>query len=93
MNKAKSRKKVIALSVAAASTVAFATYTITSMAQNNGVKDPTALNLNVDKIDKDTVKISVDNITEAIKSLQLSLEIPSGAKFSSENDIENVSIA
>ena len=88
MNKAKSRKKVIALSVAAASTVALATYTVTSMAQNNGVKDQTALNLNVDKIDKDTVKISVDNITEAIKSLQLSLEIPSGAKFSSENDIK-----
>ncbi len=86
MNKAKSRKKVIALSVAAASSVALATYTVTSMAENNGVKDPTALNLNVDKIDKDTVKISVDNITEAIKSLQLSLEIPSGAKFVSEND-------
>lgn len=88
MNKAKSRKKVIALSVAAASSVALATYTVTSMAQNNDVKDPTALNLNVDKIDKDTVKISVDNITEAIKSLQLSLEIPSGAKFVSENDIK-----
>ncbi len=88
MNKAKSRKKVIALSVAAASSVALATYTATSMAQNNGVKDPTALNLNVDKIDKDTVKISVDNITEAIKSLQLSLEIPSGAKFTSKDDIK-----
>ena len=88
MNKAKSRKKVIALSVAAASSVALATYTVTSMAQNNGVKDQTALNLNVDKIDKDTVKISVDNITEAIKSLQLSLEIPSGAKFASEGTIK-----
>ena len=88
MNKAKSRKKVIALSVAAASSVALATYTVTSMAQNNGVKDQTALNLNVDKIDKDTVKISVDNITEAIKSLQLSLEIPSGAKFASEGAIK-----
>ncbi len=88
MNKAKSRKKAIALSVAAASSVALATYTVTSMAQNNGVKDQTALNLNVDKIDKDTVKISVDNITEAIKSLQLSLEIPSGAKFASEGAIK-----
>ena len=58
------------------------------MAQNNGVKAPTAINLNVDKIDRDTVKISVDNITEAIKSLQLSLEIPSGAKFASKDDIK-----
>lgn len=88
MNKAKSRKKAIALSVAAASSVVIATYTVTSMAQNNGVKDPTAINLNVDKIDRDTVKISVDNITEAIKSLQLSLEIPSGAKFASKDDIK-----
>ena len=58
------------------------------MAENRETKDPTALNLNIDKIDKDTVKISVDNITEAIKSLQLSLEIPSGAKFASEDAIK-----
>ncbi len=88
MNKAKSRNKVIALSAVAVSSVAIASYTVSSMAENREVKDPTALNLNVDKIDRDTVKISVDNITEAIKSLQLSLEIPSGAKFASEDAIK-----
>ena len=88
MSKAKSRKKVIALSAVAVSSVAIASYTVSSMAENRETKDPTALNLNIDKIDKDTVKISVDNITEAIKSLQLSLEIPSGAKFASEDAIK-----
>ena len=88
MSKAKSRRKAIALSAVAVSSVAIASYTVSSMAENRETKDPTALNLNVDKIDKDTVKISVDNITEAIKSLQLSLEIPSGAKFASEDAIK-----
>lgn len=88
MNKAKSRNKVIALSAVAVSSVALAAYTATSMAQDSDVKDPTALNLNIDKIDRDTVKISVDNIPETIKSLQLSLEIPSGAKFVSEDTVE-----
>lgn len=88
MSKAKSKTKVIALSaVVVSSSVALTSYTVLSNAVNTKVDSSTALNLNINKIDKDTVKISVSNLSPSITSLQLGLKIDGNAKFESQESI------
>ena len=54
---------------------------------NKKVSNKVAVELGVEKIEKDKVKIKLDNFTPVIKSLQLSLKIDGNAKFK-ENSIE-----
>lgn len=74
------------MAISTVTAVIFA-YSINGVADNKKVNNKVTVELGVEKIEKDKVKIKLDNFTPVIKSLQLSLKIDGNAKFK-ENSIE-----
>lgn len=83
MSKFDSKAKVITLTALLASTT-MVTYASQKALKSIEESAYTA-KLLVDKIDKDTVKISLDNINNSAKAFQLSLEVDGDATFNEEN--------
>ena len=84
--KKKNKRFVNLMAISTVTAVIFA-YSINGVADNKKVSNKVAVELGVEKIEKDKVKIKLDNFTPVIKSLQLSLKIDGNAKFK-ENSIE-----
>lgn len=83
--------KAMALSLAAVSSVAVVSYANNTKNNDSNTKNvdyESKIKLDIEKIDSKTVRVSVDNIQESIKSIQLSLKIEGDARFSEDiNDI------
>ena len=86
-NKKKKNKRFVNLMAISTVTAVIFAYSINGVADNKKVSNKVAVELGVEKIEKDKVKIKLDNFTPVIKSLQLSLNIDGNAKFK-ENSIE-----
>ena len=86
-NKKKKNKRCVNLMAISTVTAVIFAYSINGVADNKKVSNKVAVELGVEKIEKDKVKIKLDNFTPVIKSLQLSLKIDGNAKFK-ENSIE-----
>ena len=86
-NKKKKNKRFVNLMAISTVTAVVFAYSINGVADNKKVSNKVAVELGVEKIEKDKVKIKLDNFTPVIKSLQLSLKIDGNAKFK-ENSIE-----
>ena len=86
-NKKKKNKRFVNLMAISTDTAVIFAYSINGVADNKKVSNKVAVELGVEKIEKDKVKIKLDNFTPVIKSLQLSLKIDGNAKFK-ENSIE-----
>ena len=86
-NKKKKNKRFVNLMAISTVTAVIFAYSINGVADNKKVNNKVAVELGVEKIEKDKVKIKLDNFTPVIKSLQLSLKIDGNAKFK-ENSIE-----
>lgn len=86
-NKKKRNKRFVNLMAISTVTAVIFAYSINGVADNKKVNNKVAVELGVEKIEKDKVKIKLDNFTPVIKSLQLSLKIDGNAKFK-ENSIE-----
>ena len=86
-NKKKKNKRFVNLMAISTVTAVIFAYSINGVADNKKVSNKVAVELGVEKIEKDKVKIKLDNFTPVIKSLQLSLKIYGNAKFK-ENSIE-----
>ena len=86
-NKKKKNKRFVNLIAISTVTAVIFAYSINGVADNKKVSNKVAVELGVEKIEKDKVKIKLDNFTPVIKSLQLSLKIDGNAKFK-ENSIE-----
>ena len=86
-NKKKKNKRFVNLMAISTVTAVIFAYSINGVADNKKVSNKVAVELGVEKIEKDKVKIKQDNFTPVIKSLQLSLKIDGNAKFK-ENSIE-----
>ena len=86
-NKKKKNERFVNLMAISTVTAVIFAYSINGVADNKKVSNKVAVELGVEKIEKDKVKIKLDNFTPVIKSLQLSLKIDGNAKFK-ENSIE-----
>lgn len=86
-NKKKKNKRFVNLMAISTVTAVIFAYSINGVADNKKVNNKVTVELGVEKIEKDKVKIKLDNFTPVIKSLQLSLKIDGNAKFK-ENSIE-----
>ena len=86
-NKKKKNKRFVNLMAISTVTAVIFAYSINGVEDNKKVSNKVAVELGVEKIEKDKVKIKLDNFTPVIKSLQLSLKIDGNAKFK-ENSIE-----
>ena len=86
-NKKKKNKRFVNLMAISTVTAVIFAYSINGVADNKKVSNKVAVELGVEKIEKDKVKIKLDNFTPVIKSLQLSLKIDGNAKFK-ENSIQ-----
>ena len=86
-NKKKKNKRFVNLMAISTVTAVIFAYSINGVADNKKVSNKVGVELGVEKIEKDKVKIKLDNFTPVIKSLQLSLKIDGNAKFK-ENSIE-----
>jgi len=86
-NKKKKNKRFVNLMAISTVTAVIFAYSINGVADNKKVSNKVAVELGVEKIEKDKVKIKLDNFTPVIKSLQLSLKIDGNAKFK-ENSVE-----
>ena len=86
-NKKKKNKRFVNLMAISTVTAVIFAYSINGVADNKKVSNKVSVELGVEKIEKDKVKIKLDNFTPVIKSLQLSLKIDGNAKFK-ENSIE-----
>lgn len=86
MRKISSKKKIISLFVAVIAVIGVFTYTKSSLANANSDQDQAnaSVNLNVEKVDKDTVKISLDNLIPVVKSLQLGVKINGDVTFAED---------
>ncbi len=86
MRKISSKKKIISLFVAVIAVMGVFTYTKSSLANANSDQDQAnaSINLNVEKVDKDTVKISLDNLIPVVKSLQLGVKIDGDVTFAED---------
>lgn len=80
MAKLSPKTKVVALSAVVASTAVVA-YASNEISNHNNEANTDKAKLLVDKIDKDTVKISIDNVKDTVKAFQLSLKIDGNVKF------------
>ena len=89
MKKVNTKTKVISLSTAAVMTTAIylKSDNITNAEQYAKITD-NAIELNVDKQDKDTIKLSLSNFSDLAKSLQLSVKIEGNAIFYEESNIK-----
>ena len=83
-SKKKLNKKIISLAIIFALFISVFAYSKNSSADNNKVSNP-SVELNVEKVSRDKVKISLSDFTPVIKSLQLSLEINGNAKFKADS--------
>ena len=85
MKKVNTKTKVIALSTAAVMTTAIylKSDNVTNAEQYAQVSD-NAIELNVDKQNKDTIKLSLSNFSDLAKSLQLSVKIEGNAIFTDD---------
>ena len=86
-NKKKKNKRFVNLMAISTVTAVIFAYSINGVADNKKVSNKVSVELGVEKIEKDKVKIKLDNFTPIIKSLQLSLKIDGNTKFK-ENSIE-----
>ena len=86
MKKVNTKTKVIALSTAAVMTTAIylKSDNVTNAEQYAQVSD-NAIELNVDKQNKDTIKLSLSNFSGLAKSLQLSVKIEGNATFTDDS--------
>ena len=86
MKKVNTKTKVIALSTAAVMTTAIylKSDNVTNAEQYAQVSD-NAIELNVDKQNKDTIKLSLSNYSDLAKSLQLSVKIEGNAIFTDDS--------
>ena len=86
MKKVNTKTKVIALSTAAVMTTAIylKSDNITNAEQYAKITD-NAIELNVDKQDKDTIKLYLSNFSDLVKSLHLSVKIEGNAKFTDDS--------
>ena len=86
MKKVNTKTKVIALSTAAVMTTAIylKSDNITNAEQYAKITD-NAIELNVDKQDKDTIKLYLSNFSDLAKSLHLSVKIEGNAKFTDDS--------
>lgn len=80
MTKISPKAKTIALSAVAASTAAVA-YASNEVSKKDSEQSVDTANLIVEKIGKDRVKLSIDNVENAVKAFQLSLKIEGNVKF------------
>lgn len=81
----KSKTKAIALSALIASTATAAVvYANKDSLKNSNDANVEIAKLLVDKIDKDTVKVSIENVNHAAKAFQLSLMIDGNVEFKGE---------
>ena len=78
--KKKMNKKIIPLVIIFTLFISVFAYSKNSSADNNKVSNP-SVELNVEKISRDKVKIALSNFTPVIKSLQINLEINGNVKF------------
>lgn len=78
--KKKINKKIIPLVIIFTLFISVFAYSKNSSADNNKVSNP-SVELNVEKISRDKVKIALSNFTPVIKSLQINLEINGNVKF------------
>lgn len=83
-SKKKLNKKIISLAIIFTLFISVFAYSKNSSADNNKVTNP-SVELNVEKVSRDKVKISLSDFTPVIKSLQLSLEINGNAKFKEDS--------
>lgn len=86
MRKISSKKKIISLFVAVIAVIGAFIYTKSSLANANSDQDQAnaSVNMNVEKVDKDTVKISLDNLVPVVKSLQLGVKIDGDVTFAED---------
>lgn len=87
MKKVSFKKKFIPLLIIALAVTSMFVYSKSSFAEFKEERADVSVELNVEKVDKDTVKISLDNFTPVVKSLQLGVKIDGDVKFS-ENTIK-----
>lgn len=78
--KKKINKKIIPLVIIFTLFISVFAYSKNSSADNNKVSN-SSVELNVEKISRDKVKIALSNFTPVIKSLQINLEINGNVKF------------
>ncbi len=78
--KKKVNKKIIPLVIIFTLFISVFAYSKNSSADNNKVSNP-SVELNVEKISRDKVKIALSNFMPVIKSLQINLEINGNVKF------------
>lgn len=83
-SKKKLNKKIIPLVIIFALFISVFAYSKNSSADNNKVTNP-SVELNVEKISRDKVKIALSNFTQVIKSLQINLEINGNVKFEEDS--------
>ena len=83
MKKVNTKTKVIALSTAAVMTTAI--YLKSDNAEQYAQVSDNAIELNVDKQNKDTIKLSLSNFSDLAKSLQLSVKIEGNAIFTDDS--------
>ena len=83
-SKEKFSKRIIPLIMIFTIFISLVAYSKNSSAENNKVNNP-SVELNVEKLNKDKVKISLNNFTPVVKSLQLSIGINGNAKFEEDS--------
>lgn len=82
--KKKVNKKIIPLVIIFTLFISVFAYSKNSSADNNKVSNP-SVELNVEKISRDKVKIALSNFMPVIKSLQINLEIDGNVKFEEDS--------
>lgn len=81
MRKVSFKKKFIPLLIGVVATTSIFAYSKSSLAEFKEEQADISAELDVEKIDKDTVKLSLDNFAPMIKSLQLSVKVDGDVKF------------
>ena len=80
-NNNKYNKRIVSLIALSAVVVSTCAVTKNISADNKEKSSNVSVELNVEKLERDKVKIELENFTPVIKSLQLSLKIDGNAKF------------
>lgn len=83
MKKVKTKKKLIPLLLAVIATLSIFLYA-KSISAELAVNEDASVKLNIEKVDRDTIRISLDDFEPNIKSLQFGIKIDGNAKFVEE---------
>ena len=83
MKKVKTKKKLIPLLLAVIATFSIFLYA-KSISAELAVNEDASVKLNIEKVDRDTIRISLDDFEPNIKSLQFGIKIDGNAKFVEE---------